>query len=88
MAAEMQVSVGDETSDLNFYAPHGLRGRFWQSPDHGAEATRHLFKVMLSTLMTFTDQNPPPPTEKAAPIPPEDVLVSLESLSPNLAAGA
>src|SRR5262245_34241978 len=40
------VRVGDETCDLLYNASDGLRGRYWQSPDHGFKATRHLIDTL------------------------------------------
>jgi hypothetical protein len=72
-----QVRVDHETCDLFYNAPDGLRGLYWQSPDHGAHATRHVIAALLPALMTFAKQNPPPPIGKAAPMIPEDIKASL-----------
>jgi hypothetical protein len=53
------VSAGHETCDLLYHAPDGLRGRYWQSPDHGLLATRYLIGNLLPTLAAFADRNPP-----------------------------
>ena len=37
-----RLSVSEQTLDIFFNAPDGLRGRYYQGPDHGFEATRRL----------------------------------------------
>jgi hypothetical protein len=75
--AIFSVSVTDETCDLFYNAADGLRGRYWQSPDHGFEATRHLIDKLLPALISFADQNPPVHFGKAAPMVSKDISSSL-----------
>jgi hypothetical protein len=76
------IRVGDETTlDLLYNAPDGLRGRYWQSPDHGFMATRHLIGKLLPALISFADENPPTPIGKAAPMAAKDIGASLEAPS-------
>ncbi|WP_440642025.1 hypothetical protein ACSHT2_13685 [Bradyrhizobium sp. PUT101] len=69
-----------QTCDLFYNAPDGLRGRYWQSPDHGFAATRQLINGLLPKL---TSERPPAPPEreKCAPMGFEDIRASLEGLS-------
>jgi hypothetical protein len=69
------IRVGDETCDVLYNAPDGLRGRYWQSPDHGFMATRHLIGRLLPA------QNPPTPIGKTAPMFAKDIRASLEAPS-------
>ena len=75
------VWAGDEVCDLLYNAPDGLRGRYWQSPDHGSAATRHLIERMLPMLTAFAEQHPPTLPAKVAPMSSEDVLASLQAPS-------
>jgi hypothetical protein len=74
------VRVAPQTCDLLYSAPDGLRGRYWQSPDHGYTATRQLIDGLLSKLMSFADQHPPAPPKKY-PMSADDVRASLEAVS-------
>ncbi|MBR1227025.1 hypothetical protein JQ600_19020 [Bradyrhizobium sp. AUGA SZCCT0176] len=74
------VRVAPQTCDLLYNAPDGMRGRYWQSPDHGFAATKHLIDRLLLTLMSFADE-PPAPPKKCAPMSVEDIKASLEGLS-------
>lgn len=53
------ICVGDETCDLLYNASDGLRGRYWQSPDHGFGATKYLIGKFLPALISFAKQTPP-----------------------------
>jgi hypothetical protein len=75
------VQVGAEVCDLFYNAPDGLRGRYWQSPDHGFAATRHLLGMLSPALLSFAEQYPPTPSGKAAPMDLPDVRASLEAPS-------
>jgi hypothetical protein len=75
------IGVGYETCDLLYNAPDGLRGRYWQSPDHGLGATRHLIGRLLPTLMSFAEHTPPPCNARAAPMASEDIRASLKAPS-------
>ena len=52
------ICVGDETCDLFYNARDGLRARYWQSPDHGFGATRHLIDNLMSPLISFAVPDP------------------------------
>jgi hypothetical protein len=75
------VRVAPEISDLLYNACDGMRGRYWQSPDHGFAATKHLISGLLRTLMLFAERHPPTPPKNCAPMGAEDIKVSLESIS-------
>lgn len=75
------ICVGDETLDLLYNAPDGLRGRYWQSPDHGFGATRHLIGRLLPTLISFAEQIPPTCNGRATPMASEDIRASLDAPS-------
>jgi hypothetical protein len=70
-----------QTCDLLYNAPDGMRGRYWQSPDHGFAATKHLIAGLLPKLMSFAGEHPPTPPEGVAPMSAEDINASLESIS-------
>jgi hypothetical protein len=75
------VRVAPQTCDLLYNAPDGLRGRYWQSPDHGFSATRYLIHGLLPTLMvSFANQSPALPN-KCPPMSADDINISLEGLS-------
>jgi hypothetical protein len=71
------VGIGKETCDLLYNAPDGLRGRYWQSPDHGSAATRYLISTLMPSLLAFADEAPPNITDDAAPMTIEDIRESL-----------
>jgi len=75
------IQGGHETCDLLYNAPDGLRGRYWQSPDHGSAATRHLINTLVPMLSAFAERAPPAPTGKAAPMTIDDVRASLDAPS-------
>ncbi|OCK55549.1 hypothetical protein [Bradyrhizobium sp. LMTR 3] len=72
------VHVAPQTCDLLYNAPDGIRGRYWQSPDHGFAATRRLIDGLLAKLI---GEQPPAPAEKCAPMSAEDIRASLEGIS-------
>jgi hypothetical protein len=73
--------VSHEACDLFFNAPDGLRGRYWQSPDHGLAATRHLIDGLSAKLSSYATRNPPTPLGKAAPMAIEGIAASLSAPS-------
>jgi hypothetical protein len=75
------ISAGDEICDLFYNAPDGLRARYWQSPDHGFDATRHLIEKLLPSFISFAEQKPPSPVGKVAPMASKDIRASLEAPS-------
>src|SRR5258705_9775176 len=70
------VRVEPETCDLLYNAPDGLRGRYWQSPDHGFKATKHLIAGLQPRLMSFVEEVPPTLPEGVAPMTSDDVRAS------------
>ncbi len=70
-----------QTCDLLYNAPDGMRGRYWQSPDLGFAATKHLISGLLPRLMSFAVKHPPTPPESVAQMSVEDINVSLECMS-------
>jgi hypothetical protein len=75
------ICVADETCDLLYNAPDGLRGRYWQSPDHGFGATSHLIGRLLPTLISSGEQPPPSCSGKVTPMTVEDIRASLKAPS-------
>jgi hypothetical protein len=75
------VRVDSEVIDLFYNAPDGLRGRYWQSPDHGFLANRQAIDALSSKLLSFARQNPPDAPENAAPMDAKDIKASLEAPS-------
>jgi hypothetical protein len=75
------IRVGEEICDLLYNAPDGLRGRYWQSPDHGFGASTHLIDTLSRKLIAFADANPPTPIGKAAPMTSKDFAASLAAPS-------
>jgi len=73
--------VSKEACDLFFNAPDGLRGRYWQSPDHGFAATRHLIDELSALLNSHAKHSPPTASGKAAAMGTEDIIASLSAPS-------
>jgi hypothetical protein len=70
-----------EVIDLFYNASDGLRGRYWQNPDHGFLATRLVIDALSSKLLSFADLHPPTVPECAAPMDAKDIKASLEATS-------
>lgn len=70
--------IDNETCDLLFNAPDGMRGRYWQSPEHGFLATRHLITNLLPKLLAFAGQNTLDILDKAEPMTLHEAQASLE----------
>lgn len=47
------VEVDRKAYDLFYNAPDGLRGRYWQTPDRGFKATRHLIDSLKPKLLAY-----------------------------------
>lgn len=75
------VTKACEACDLLYNAPDGLRGRYWQSSDHGFEATRYLIRKLLPALRSFAEANPPTLLCGATMMSVEDMLASLNAPS-------
>jgi hypothetical protein len=75
------VCIKKEICDLLYNAPDGLRGRYWQSPDHGFTATHQLIGTLLSSLLSFAEQNPPSRIGKITPMTDADIKSSLKAPS-------
>lgn len=69
------------TCDLLFNAPDGLRGRYWQSPDHGFLATKHLIGELIPALKAFAEVDPPAPCTEGALMTIGDIIASLAAPS-------
>jgi hypothetical protein len=79
-----RIHVNRQTYDLLYNAPDGLRGRYWQSPDIGFLATRHLIKAISHKLLGYLEENPPkiePPTENIEEMTVDEVAASLDAPS-------
>ncbi|MEY9182367.1 hypothetical protein [Bradyrhizobium sp. USDA 313] len=74
------VRVAPQTCDLLYDAPDGLRGRYWQSPDHGFAATKLLIDHLTPTLMAFAARHPPTGPGKH-PMSTDDIRSSLEAVT-------
>ncbi|OSI21193.1 hypothetical protein [Bradyrhizobium canariense] len=72
------VRTSAQLCDLLYNAPDGMRGRYWQSPDLGFTATKHLIEGLLPKLMS---DGPPAPPEHCAPMNADDITASLKGLS-------
>jgi len=75
------VRSDPKTCDLLYNASDGLRGRYWQSPDHGFCATKHLIDGLLPRLMSCAERHLPTPPRKCTPMSGDDIKASLEGLS-------
>ncbi len=53
------LEVGNRICDLLYNAPDGLRARYWQSPEQGDRATRHLIDRLMHRLIASAHENPP-----------------------------
>jgi hypothetical protein len=79
-----RVFVGYQNCDLIYNAPDGLRGRYWQSPDIGFLATRHLIGALKPKLLEFTKDNPAkifPPNTNIKEMTIDEVRASLDAIS-------
>jgi hypothetical protein len=79
--AAFVITVSSELCDLLYNAPDGLRGRYWQSPDHGFLATKYLIEALLPALVSFARRAPPIASVKAAPMTSDNIRTSLEAPS-------
>lgn len=61
-----RVRTGRQASDLLYNSRDGLRGRYWQSPEHGFVATLHLINSLTPALLSFAERNQPK-SEKGIP---------------------
>ncbi|BCG88273.1 hypothetical protein MesoLj113c_43830 [Mesorhizobium sp. 113-3-9] len=59
-----RVRIGNQASDLLYNSRDGLRGRYWQSPEHGFVATHHLIRSLTPALLSFSERNPPKPEKE------------------------
>lgn len=75
------VQIGKQASDLLYNSPDGLRGRYWQSPEHGFVATHHLIGSLAPALLSFAEQNPPSPEKGVPEMTIEDIWCSLTAPS-------
>ncbi|MET3842050.1 hypothetical protein [Bradyrhizobium sp. OAE829] len=75
------VHVGLKTCDLLYNAPDGMRGRYWQSPDHGFAATKQLIAGLTPKLISCADAHRPMPPDGVGPMSAECIKVSLGSVS-------
>ncbi|MBR1147510.1 hypothetical protein [Bradyrhizobium sp. AUGA SZCCT0431] len=75
------VRVALETNDLLYNARDGMRGRYWQSPDHGFAATKYLIGELIRDLVDFSERCPPALPDNCEPMRAEDIKASLERIS-------
>jgi hypothetical protein len=75
------IRVSQQACDQFYNAPDGLRGRYWQSPDHGLVATRYLIGKLMPELLSFVEQNPPRPPKKISRMTSEEIQASLQAPS-------
>lgn len=79
-----RVSVSPRTFDLFYNSVGGLRGRFWQKPELGFEATKQLIHFLRPSLMAFAEADSPrfeTRTRYAAEMSLADVGMSLDARS-------
>jgi len=76
-----RVEFSGTTNDLLWNARDGLRSRYWQSPEHGYEATKHLIVALLPKLIAFAKENDPAVCKGAAEMTWGDISASLEAPS-------
>ena len=76
-----RVGICQKTYDLFYNAPDGLRGRYWQGPDIGFLATRHLIDLLKPKLMRFVENNPMPEPRKCPAMTLRDIEDSLDAPS-------
>lgn len=76
--AILVAKIDHKTCNLLFNAPDGMRGRYWQSPEHGFLATRHLISNLLPKLLAFAEQNTLEIIDKAEPMTLDEMRTSLE----------
>ena len=75
------VEIGIAQCDLLYNAPDGLRGRYWQLPEAGFLATRHLIDTLKSSLLEFVAKHPIVIPPKALGMSSADVGTSLTAPS-------
>jgi len=75
------VRASFRLSDLLFNARDGLRGRYWQSPWHGFQATRLVTDRLSPRLIAYAEQNPVGRPGKADPIDIDDIRAMLHASS-------
>lgn len=75
------LRANPQACDLLFNAPDGLRGRYWQSPDHGFLATKHLIGELIPALKAFAEAEPPALCPDAAGMTIADIVASLAAPS-------
>ncbi|TPN46362.1 hypothetical protein [Mesorhizobium sp. B1-1-7] len=71
------VRTSKQACDLLYNAPDGLRGRYWQSPNHGFVATQFVIRSLQPALMTFAEHNPPVLLGRVADMSIEEIRCSL-----------
>lgn len=76
-----RVGTSYRSCDLFYNAPDGLRGRYWQAPECGDQATRHLIDLLRNHLLTFASDTPLSVGGKAAEMHRADVEASLSAPS-------
>jgi hypothetical protein len=76
-----RLHVSNEAFDLFHNAPDGLRGRYWQSPDIGFLATRHLIQVLSWKLLTYAAEKSTCLENKAKEMTVDEVRASLAAPS-------
>lgn len=76
-----RVRSGNQASDLLYNSRDGLRGRYWQSPEHGFVATHHLIRSLTPALLSFAEQTPPSPEKGVLEMTIEDIRWSLSAPS-------
>jgi hypothetical protein len=76
-----RIRTSKEAYDLFFNAPDGLRGRFWQSPEVGDSATRHLIDSLKRKILARAEEKPDCIEGKAKDMTIDEVRASLEAPS-------
>lgn len=76
-----RIEISQKTYDLFYNAPDGLRGLYWQGPDVGFLATKHLIGALKPKLIRFLKKNPLPEACEAAAMTLQEIELSLDGPS-------
>jgi hypothetical protein len=76
------IKVQPQTSDMFYNGRDGVRGRYWQSPQAGDEATRSLLNLLTRKILEFAEAQPSALTSRRRP----RITVTLDDVRASLAA--
>jgi hypothetical protein len=75
------LGVQPRSCDLLYNSRDGLRARYWQSPDIGFHATRHMLNALAPKLIAYCGDRAPTVERYARPMALEEIPASLAALS-------